>query len=163
MICPVCGLRHWPSPSKMVKPSGKFGVMACAANSAHSISVSGSRPLMLRPKNNSATSIRCSAGNRHGYSAGWDIEGVCCGGDAAQPASIVKDKTTAKFACSLSNLRDLLPFRSVQHRVEKHIAAGGQVLGFGVFDLVVADAADAGYENHRGGRDARQIDRVVAG
>jgi len=47
-----------------VKPSGKFGVMVRAANSVHSASVSGSRPLTPRLKNNSATSIHRSASNR---------------------------------------------------------------------------------------------------
>jgi len=32
------------------------------------------------------------------------------------------------------------------HRIQQHVAAGGQVGGLGVLDLVVADAADAGYE-----------------
>ena len=51
----------------------------------------------------------------------------------------------------------------IEHSVEQHVTAGGEVVGLGVFDLVVADAADTGHEDHRGRGDARQIDRVVPG
>src|SRR5260370_18721806 len=44
------------------------------------------------------------------------------------------------------------PIRGFEQRVQQHIAAGGEVFGFGVFDLVVADAADAPHENRRGGQ-----------
>src|SRR6516225_1350323 len=87
-ICPVCGLRHWPSPSKSVNPLGKFGAMVCAANSAHSASVRGWRPLILRPKNNSATSMCCSAGSRH------EDGGA---GNSAQPASSQARAGTVQF------------------------------------------------------------------
>src|SRR5690348_9445512 len=66
-IFPVRGLRHCPSPSKTVKPAGKFGVMVSATNSAHSASVSGPRSLILRPKNSSATSMGCSPGSRQAF------------------------------------------------------------------------------------------------
>ena len=41
--------------------------------------------------------------------------------------------------------------RPVEHRFEQHVAAGGQILGLGVLDLVVADAADGGNPKGRGG------------
>src|SRR5437667_12115809 len=53
--------------------------------------------------------------------------------------------------------------RPPEHRVQQHIAAGGQVFGFGVLDLVVADPADARHKDHRGGCDARHVDGVVPG
>ena len=53
--------------------------------------------------------------------------------------------------------------RPLQHRVQQHIAPGGDVLGLGVFDLVVADAVLAGDEDHAAGRQAGHVDGVVAG
>src|SRR6516164_2089119 len=53
--------------------------------------------------------------------------------------------------------------RPVEHRFEQHVAARGQILGLGVLDLVVADAADARHEDHRGWRDAGYITGIVAG
>src|SRR4051812_6765786 len=50
-----------------------------------------------------------------------------------------------------------------EQRVQQDVAAGSQILGFGVLNLVVADAADAGDENHRGRRDPGHVDRVVPG
>ena len=50
-----------------------------------------------------------------------------------------------------------------EHGVQEHVTAGGQILGLGVFDLVVADPADTGDEDHRGGRDARHVDGVMPG
>ena len=47
--------------------------------------------------------------------------------------------------------------------MEEHVAAGVQVLGRGVLDLVVADAAFAGDEDHAGGSDTAHEDGVVAG
>ena len=47
--------------------------------------------------------------------------------------------------------------------MQQHIAASGQVLGFGVLDLVVADAILAGHKDHRGGRHAMHIDGVMPG
>ena len=40
---------------------------------------------------------------------------------------------------------------------------GGEVLGFGVLDLVAADAADVGHEDHRAGGDVGHADGVLAG
>ena len=50
-----------------------------------------------------------------------------------------------------------------EHRVQQHVGPRLEVLGTGILDLVVADAVLAGYEDHRGGRDARNIDRIMAG
>src|SRR5438067_6204023 len=50
---------------------------------------------------------------------------------------------------------------SLEHRMEKHVGSGLEVLGLGVLDLVVADAVLAGHEDHRRRRDAREIHRVV--
>ena len=47
--------------------------------------------------------------------------------------------------------------------VEEDVAAGGEVLRPGILDLVVADAALAGDEDHGGGSDAREVDGVMAG
>jgi hypothetical protein len=44
-----------------------------------------------------------------------------------------------------------------------NIGPGGQVLGLGVLDLVVADAVLAGHEDHAGGGDGADVDRVVPG
>ena len=40
---------------------------------------------------------------------------------------------------------------ALQHRVQQHIAPGGDVFGLGVLDLVVADAVLAGDEDHAAG------------
>src|SRR5262249_16243566 len=53
--------------------------------------------------------------------------------------------------------------RPLEQGVQEHVAAGGQVFWLGVLDLVVADTADAGHEDHRRGCDARHVDGVVAG
>src|SRR5450432_2891786 len=63
--------------------------------------------------------------------------------------------------CALADHRQLVGFG--QHRLEQHVAAGLDPLRLGVFDLVVADAADAGHEDHRRGRDFRHVAGVVAG
>ena len=47
--------------------------------------------------------------------------------------------------------------------LEEHVAPGGEVFRPGALDLVVADPALAGHEDHRGGGDARHVDGVVAG
>jgi hypothetical protein len=78
-----------------VKPSGKFGVMVCAVNSAHSVSLNGSRPLMVRAKNNSATSIRRSPGSRQAYEGG-DDEVVNCVSGAVQPDKTTESSSAAK-------------------------------------------------------------------
>jgi hypothetical protein len=53
--------------------------------------------------------------------------------------------------------------RALEHRVQQHVAAGRDVLGLGVLDLVVADAVLAGDEDHPGRRQPRHVDRVVPG
>src|SRR5216683_6190787 len=50
-----------------------------------------------------------------------------------------------------------------EHRVEEDGTAGCHIVGFGVLDLVVADAADAGDEDHRARGNTGHVDRVVAG
>jgi hypothetical protein len=65
--------------------------------------------------------------------------------------------------CPLFSRAELLAARALEDGVEEDVAAGGEVLGPGVLDLVVADAAFAGDEDHGGGRDAREEDGVVAG
>src|SRR5690606_23545173 len=50
-----------------------------------------------------------------------------------------------------------------EHRLEQHVGARGEMLGLGVLDLVVADAALAGHEDHRRPVTAGDVDRVVAG
>src|SRR5208337_3338685 len=50
--------------------------------------------------------------------------------------------------------------RPVEHGVQQDVAAGGQVRGLGVLDLIVADPVDARHKDHRGGRDPRHIDGV---
>jgi len=50
-----------------------------------------------------------------------------------------------------------------QHGVEQHVHARHCVVELGVLRLVVRDAVAAGREDHRGGRDARDVVRVVAG
>ncbi len=47
--------------------------------------------------------------------------------------------------------------------MQQHIGPRLEMLGTGVLDLVVADAVLAGDEDHRGGRDARNVDRIMAG
>ena len=51
----------------------------------------------------------------------------------------------------------------VEHRLQQHLRALGALLLGGELRLVVADAAAARHEDHRGRRDARDIGRVVAG
>jgi hypothetical protein len=46
---------------------------------------------------------------------------------------------------------------------QKDVAAGGEVFGPRVLDLVVADAAFAGHEDHGRGRDAGEVHGIVAG
>ena len=65
--------------------------------------------------------------------------------------------------CLLFSRAELLAARALEDGVEEDVAAGGEVLGPRVLDLVVADAALAGHEHHGGGRDAREEDGVVAG
>lgn len=65
--------------------------------------------------------------------------------------------------CPLFSSAELLAARALEHGVEEDVAAGGEVLGPRVLDLVVADAPFAGDEDHGGGRDAREEDGVVAG
>jgi len=65
--------------------------------------------------------------------------------------------------CPLFSRAELLAARALEDGVEEDVAAGGEVLGPRVLDLVVADAALAGHEHHGGGRDAREEDGVVAG
>src|SRR4051812_43709393 len=50
-----------------------------------------------------------------------------------------------------------------EQRVQQHVTAGDQILRLGVLDLVVADAADTGHEDHRGRRDPGHVDCVVPG
>src|SRR5580704_12703048 len=52
---------------------------------------------------------------------------------------------------------------AIEDCIQQHRAAGGQILRLRVLNLVVADAADARDEDHRGRRDASHVDRVVAG
>jgi len=52
---------------------------------------------------------------------------------------------------------------ALEDGLEEDVAAGGEVLRPGVLDLVVADAALAGDEDHGGGSDAREVDGVMAG
>jgi hypothetical protein len=52
---------------------------------------------------------------------------------------------------------------ALEHGIQQDVAAGRQVLGAGVLDLVVADAAFAGHEDHRRGGDAREVHGIVAG
>ena len=52
---------------------------------------------------------------------------------------------------------------ALQHGVQQHIAAGGDVLGRGTFDLVVADAVEAGDEDHAARGQLGHIDRVMSG
>ena len=51
----------------------------------------------------------------------------------------------------------------LQHRVEQHLRAGGAFLEGRALALVVADAAEAGDEDHRRRRDAGDVGGVVAG
>src|SRR3546814_14989155 len=53
--------------------------------------------------------------------------------------------------------------RALQDGVEENVAGGGQILGFAVLRLVVADAPLPGREDHRRRGDPRHVDRVVAG
>jgi len=75
-----------------------------------------------------------------------DDGGVGCVSGAAQPASIVKANPAAEFARSLSNLPGrFLRFSDVEYRIQQNIAPGGQVLGFGVFDLATRTAYSASW------------------
>lgn len=51
--------------------------------------------------------------------------------------------------------------RPAQHGLQQHVAAMHRLLGLDVFDLVVADAVIAGYKDHTGGSDLRDITGVV--
>src|SRR3546814_9202501 len=53
--------------------------------------------------------------------------------------------------------------RALQDGVEGNVAGGGQILGFAVLRLVVADAPLTGREDHRRRGDPPHVDRVVAG
>ena len=46
--------------------------------------------------------------------------------------------------------------------MEQHVRAGLEMLGTRILDLAVADAVLARDENHRGGRNTRNVDRVVS-
>ena len=52
---------------------------------------------------------------------------------------------------------------ALEDGLEQDVAAGSEVLGPRVLDLVVADAAFAGHEDHRRGSDAREVHGIVAG
>ena len=51
----------------------------------------------------------------------------------------------------------------IEHGLQQHLRAGGALVLGGEFRLVVADAAEAGDEDHRGRGDAGNICGVVAG
>ena len=51
----------------------------------------------------------------------------------------------------------------IEHRLQQDLGASGALFFRGVLRLVVADAIPAGNENHRRGRDARNICCIVAG
>src|SRR6185312_16590542 len=68
-----------------------------------------------------------------------------------------------KTALATAPTPTVLRARPLHHRMQQHVAAGGDVLGLGVFDLVVADAVFAGNEDHAAGRQLGHVDRVVAG
>src|SRR6218665_1446598 len=71
--------------------------------------------------------------------------------------------TAVKVMATARTAVDLALERPLQHRVHQDIAARGDVLGLGVFDLVVADAVLAGDEDHPGRRQARHVDGIMAG
>ena len=50
-----------------------------------------------------------------------------------------------------------------QQRIKQHIAAGGEIVGFGVLDLVVADAADARHKDHGRRGDPCKVNGIMAG
>src|SRR5215470_14395799 len=70
--------------------------MVCAVNSAHSVSLNGSRPLMLRAKNNSATSICRSPCSRQAYEGGDDEVVNCVSGGGVQPDKTTEGSSAAK-------------------------------------------------------------------
>ena len=75
-----------------------------------------------------------------------DDGGVGCVSGAAQPERIVNANSTAGFARRLSNLlARSSQFRGVQHCIQQDVAPGGQVLGFGVFDLATRTAYSASW------------------
>ena len=47
--------------------------------------------------------------------------------------------------------------------MQQHIAPGSNVLGLGVFNLVVTDAVLAGNKDHAAGRQLGHVHRVMAG
>jgi hypothetical protein len=51
----------------------------------------------------------------------------------------------------------------LEDHAQQDVAAGGEVFRPRVLDLVMADAAFAGHEDHGGGRDAGEVHGVVAG
>ena len=53
--------------------------------------------------------------------------------------------------------------RPLQHRMQQHIAPRRNVLWLSVFNLVVADAVLARYEDHSAGSQLGHVDRIVAG
>src|SRR6516225_1613020 len=77
--------------------------------------------------------------------------------------SIIIMSAAAAWVGLLGRLLIRCRVRSFEDRVQQHVAAGGQVRGLGVLDLVVADPADTRHEDHGTRRDARHIDRVVPG
>ena len=88
---------------------------------------------------------------------------------AFQPAwQAAANSTATKTKGSTSARPSRSPPRSasmpvvVEHRLQQHLRALGALLLGGKLRLVVADAAAARHEDHRGRRDARNIGRVVA-
>src|SRR5438445_2243504 len=75
--------------------------------------------------------------------------------------------TTLRWAFTMSACRPRTRrsgrVRPLDHGAQQHVAAGGEIVAGRVLDLVVADAVLAGHEDHGGGRDARHVDRIVAG
>jgi hypothetical protein len=87
-------------------------------------------------------------------------EDIVEGGEEPDPEATLPP---APAPCVLFTRAELLAARALEYGVEEDVAAGGEVLGARVLDLVMADAALAGHEHHGGGRDAREEDGVVAG
>jgi hypothetical protein len=90
-----------------------------------------------------------------------EIDDIVEGDEALDPEATLPP--APERACPLFSSAELLAARALEDGVEEDVAAGGEVLGTRVLDLVVADAAFAGHEHHGGGRDAREEDGVVAG
>src|SRR5512142_792859 len=92
---------------------------------------------------------------------------------AAIPNStaIAASRRKPRMAPSLGVLRWVIGYgrgelrraRPGEHGMQKDVRAGLEMLGTRVLDLVVADAVLAGHEDHRGRRDPRHVDGVVAG